>query len=208
MGKIRLILPKLFILLVIVSGCSSINNTKNKLMPSGQDYVKSPWKNYQEVEEIYNKIIPYITYLDELPFDSNRVSNVVRLSPLDIQNLFLSSQSMTVDKLPAGIQDCLKNYDKCYGFKLTAKHIKRKGDGSLLLRIFTFKKKDILKGFDVSFHIFLIKQNDSRDLIVYKLPPSGTREINTEKTETNPLGPVQNLGNLLEKGVGAIIPVP
>lgn len=179
-------------LMIVVSGCAF-------LMPSETKTTVSPWKDYEEARKSFDKITPYQTdmaKLKDLSFDPHRVPNTKLLDPLNIKNLFLSNPSLTIRDLPIGIQDCLSNFDACHGYEFKLENIKTKGTGNFPLRAFRFKEENKTTGTNISFKIFLV-----HDVVVYKLPPEGTPDINEYTVKKRPLGFLQDPADLLRDRV-------
>lgn len=179
-----LLLFWIILVLLFGSGCAA-------LMPSEATITNSPWKTYDEAKNLFDRIEPYKTTLEDLKnmsLDPYKIPNTKILNAISVRNLFVVSPSTSLDDLPSGIHDCLHhhNFEKCIGFEYRFENIKSKGIGNLFLRIFSFKKETHTTGRDITFQIFLIN-----NIVVYKLIPEGISEIDKFRKEIRPLGPLQ-----------------
>lgn len=176
----------------LLGGCASFSSS---LMPSEKHLAISPWKDYEGAEAAFKKIEPGKTVTEDLKvlgFDPYRTPNVTILDPLSIRNLFLGNNpSVKLEDLPKEIQDYLRDINECRGFKLKQESVHTKGKGSLLLRLFKFRKEDVTLGWNFEAWIFLKK-----DAVVYTLW-QGNPMISQVRVQKNPLGPFAEIfGNI------------
>lgn len=174
---------------VILAGCAA--NSASVLMNSQTEIVKSRWSYFEPTEEFYNSIKPYETKMSGFGFSLKKEPNVTELGYLDVVNLFLSNPSIKKEELPSGIQDCLNSQDLCRGYRVGPQDARTKGRGDavdFLLRWGRFKKMDRTTGWEAKFYLFT-----KGDIVVYKLWGGGTPNIDRDKIEKRPLGPLQEL---------------
>lgn len=158
------------------------------LLPSKTKTTTAPWKNYEVAKKLFDTVEPYKTSLDDLKklsFDPQKVPNTRFLNALTIRNMFLNNLVIGMKDLPEGIRDCLGDFENCRGFEFKLSDIKDLAIGNFYLRVFKFKKENLVTGTDVTFQFFL-----KGNIIVYKLF-DGVPDTNKLNIERSPLGPVQ-----------------
>jgi len=187
---------------LILFGCATITSTSGNLMPTERKIAVSNWKSYQSAIEDFNRIEPNKTTLADLKkigFDPNITPNTVFLDPISIRNIFLGNNSIRIDDLPKDLQEYLRDFNECRGFKFKQEAIFTKGEGSILSRLLKFKKEDIISGWMFEAWIFMKK-----DKVVYTLW-LGNPNIREIRTQKNPLGPFSEiLGNVPAMAIKAI----
>lgn len=181
---------------IMLSACSTAG-----LMPSGSNVSVGGvgnWESYEDAMKFYDSIQPYSTTFSELKklgFDPKKSKNVVELGPTVLRERFMKSPSVKMEDLPSGVQDCLKNAEKCRGYEIWKEDKNKKGQGSLFLRWLNFRKENLVFGWEVKI-LLLVKDGT----VVYKEPlegtPGGTSRLEVEK---NPLGPLQEPFELMKK---------
>lgn len=182
----------LFVALLILSGCASINN---KLLPSKTTTTTHLCKSYTDAKAIYDSLEPYKTTLADLEktcFNPQQ-PNITILSPRQIQQMFLSSPAVRREDVPVGIQDCLQEFTSCSGVDSSLKDVSDKATGNVITRAFRFRRDNLATGPDISFQFFF-----KGKIMVYK-DYFGTPDVNRVSRERNPLGPVQEFGDFLIK---------
>ncbi|MEW6053988.1 MAG: hypothetical protein AB1552_09400 [Nitrospirota bacterium] len=179
---------KLSILLAVLLmiGCG-------RLLPTVKQTTASPWHSFNEAKEAFDKITPHITTSEELKkmgFDPFSTPNIKILNYLDIarDSLFIGKED--VDE---GIQQCIKAKAACRAYEFEPQFINKKRSGNFWLDFFNFKRKINEKGW--RFKAFIIVVNDT---VVYKLW-GGNPSVNQETEIKNPLGPLQDAGDILIK---------
>lgn len=179
---------KLSILLAVLLmiGCG-------RLLPTVKQTTASPWHSFNEAKEAFDKITPHITTSEELKkmgFDPFSTPNIKILNYLDIarDSLFIGKED--VDE---GIQQCIKANAACCAYEFEPQFINKKRSGNFWLDFFNFKRKINEKGW--RFKAFIIVVNDT---VVYKLW-GGNPSVNQETEIKNPLGPLQDAGDILIK---------
>lgn len=177
-------------LLMIFGGCST-----QALMPSGKQTVSGKglteqWDNYEKAAAFYESVMPYQTTLTQLRnqhADFENSQNIDKLGPTAVRNLFLENQTLKVNELPVGVQDCLNHYEDCRGYRIRKDVQHSEGAGSLFLRMLSFKREDIITGWMIEL-LFLA----NKDMFVYKEVLTGTPggKAGSEMSK-KPLGPAQ-----------------
>lgn len=175
------------IFVLITTGCAT-------LLPSSRLAIQSPWHSYDDAKISFDKIIPHKTTAKELRtlgFDPFSTPNIRILTYLDIMNRFMPNPSIKKEDLDEGIQACINAKSNCKAYEFEPKIIRKKRHGNFWLDLFNFKRETEETGWKFEALIVLID-----DVVVYKL--SGGSPIIEENRETkNPLGPLQNVDDLL-----------
>jgi hypothetical protein len=169
------------------------------LMPSGESGTVMQWKNYNEVETAFNRIVPGKTTLKDLEglgFGPGS-ANVTLLDALTVKDMFLGSSGSRIEQYPKLIQDFLNDFQNCKGLQFRYDVSKTMGTGSWLLRTFDFKSKDHITGWNVDVRIFMGK-NDIVVCTFWKASPNLSRN----QEQKNPLGPI---GPILKSAPGMAI---
>jgi len=182
-----------FILLVSLasffSGCSS-----TALLPRQQKTVVTPWSSFAEAKNAFDQINPYQTKKDELEklgFAPEVTSNIKILNYLDIMERFMPNQSITIEDLADGLQDCLDDQEQCMAFEIIIRKYDSQRFGNVFLDLFNFRRKTTVSGWEF---MALIVLKDS--LVVYKLS-SGKPNTDELDDAKNPLGPLQSADRLI-----------
>ena len=139
---------------LILGGCASTNA---RLMPSNTTTTASLCGSYEEAKAVYDSLERYKTTLADLKKTcfSPSQPNINRLSARQIQQMFLPSQAAKFENLPKGIQECLQNFELCWGFESPLKDLKDRGVGAFIKRVLKCEKNNLVKGPDASFIFYL-----------------------------------------------------
>jgi hypothetical protein len=179
-----------FLALVLsTTGCKS-------LFPSDSKTARTPWQNFEEAQAAFDKITPHKTSVEELKtlgFDPSTTPNVRVLTYLDLIERFIPNQSITLNDLQPDVRACIESKDCCHAYELDLDLIHNKRYGNLALDVFGFKKNTRTTGW--SFKALIIMRDD---LVAYKLR-SGAPNIERYEKKLKPLGPFQDLENLVTK---------
>jgi hypothetical protein len=176
---------------MITSGCGF-------LLPSTKQTSKSPWDSFEHAKTAFDKITPYETTSKEmqaLGFDPYTTPNIKILTYVDIMNRFMPNSSIKKEDLAEGIQFCIDAKEDCSAYEFAPQVKKTKRYGSVLLDLFNFRRKSTETGWRFEALIVIIDH-----VIVYKLW-GGNPIINQNKETKNPLGPLQNSGDILKEAV-------
>jgi hypothetical protein len=161
------------------------------MLPHGNHAVEGPWKSFEEAQQAFDKITPYqtrVTDLQALGLDPTSVPNITLLNYSDVLIRFVPSPSINSAELDAGVQDCIKSKAACKGFEIDQKHIKRIRAGNFWSDFLNFRRQVDIRGWHFK-GMLLIKD----DVVVYKLI-SGQPQIREMEYNSNPLGPLQGIG--------------
>ena len=179
------------IMAVMTPGCGS-------LLPSAKQTTVSPWNSFEDAKSSFDKITPYTTRADEmrsLGFDPFTTPNIKILTYVDIMNRFLPNPSIKKEDLDEGIQSCINAKANCKAYEFFPQIIRSKRYGNVLLDLFNFRRKTEETGWKFQALIVLIDST-----VVYKLW-GGDPIIDQHRETKNPLGPLQNAGDILSGAV-------
>lgn len=181
-------------LVLTTTGCRS-------LFPSESKTSRTPWQNFDEAQAAFDKIVPHKTSVDELKmlgFDPSSTPNIKILTYLDLIQRFIPNQSITLDDLQPDVRACIEAKDYCHAYELELDLTKNKRYGNLALDVFGFKKKTKITGW--SFKALIIVKDDR---VAYKIR-SGQPNIERYEKKLKPLGPFQELDNIVAKVPGML----
>jgi len=182
-------LALLLSLAAIFSSCSTTS-----LLPRQQKIVVTPWNSFGEAKSTFDRIIPYQTKkneLEELGFAPPVTPNIQILNYLDIMERFMPNQSITIEDLALGLQDCLADQEQCMAYEIIIRKFDSQRFGNVFLDLFNFRRKTTVSGWD--FRALIVIKNN---LVVYKLS-SGTPNTDELHDSKNPLGPLQSSDRFL-----------
>lgn len=174
-------------LCLLACGCSS-------LLPSSREATASPWKTYEEAELTFDKIIPGRTTeseLNQLRLDPRSNPNIAILNYSDVLMRFVPHSSISLADLDRGVRECLLAKVRCKGFAISQSSVHRNRNGNFVADVLGFSKSTQITGWKFN-GLLLIKEG----VVIYKLS-GGTPSIAQEEENTNPLGPVQSIGQKL-----------
>lgn len=169
--------------MVLVSGCRSL------FVQSG-DTTVSRWRNYDEIEAAFQKIVPHQTRVQDLPalgFDPKASPNIKILNYVDIIQFFMPNPGIRLEDLAPAVRECIETRESSRAYLVELHDVQDQRHGNLFLDIFGFKRKTHESGWRFS-GLILIQD----DLVVYKLA-SGEPQVSSESKQVKPLGPLQEL---------------
>jgi hypothetical protein len=182
--------------LFVGTGCSFI-------LPSTRSNSKSPWESFEQAKQDFDLIVVNQTTVEDLKsskYNPAKLENVEYLSYVDLLQKFLPNSSIQREDLDPGLQQALSAKDRCYGYEYEPKILREKRYGFFLLDWLNFTRNTRTTGW--RFNALVVVKDE---VVVYKLW-SGTPKIDLDKKKTNPLGPLQEAGNIVSKGVDAVVP--
>jgi len=173
--------------LIVGTGCRSV-------LPSEVKQTKMPWKSYEEVQREFDKIVPGQTTMAELKglgYNITNTANIKILTYLDLIRIFMPNASITLSDLHTEVRKCIEAKDECHAYELDVEVVNKKRYGNVASDIFGFNKNTKITGW--KFRALILIRNDK---VVYKLC-SGTPAIDMVERKKNPLGPFQELDDML-----------
>jgi hypothetical protein len=182
--KKLLLLIIIFKTTMIISGCST-------LLPRTTIVTNSPWKSYKDVVYAYNNVVPNkstVTDIKKLGFDIYSTSNLKILSYVDIA---VATSTLKRDELGGGIEACLTVRDMCTGYVFEPQVASSNRYGNFWLDTFNFKRRTKESGWRFKASFLVVES------VVVEKFWYGEPLVNLDKEVVNPLGPLQELGNLI-----------
>ncbi len=176
-------------ILMGISGCAS-------LLPTAKEETKTRWHTYSEAHEMYKKVVPEKTSLAELKsmgVDPDQTPNVKLLGQADMLRRLLVAFPSDIHLLDKGLKACVSSLHECFAYEIEQNHRDRKRRGNFWLDLFNFKRHTDISGWQFD-AIFVIKN----ETVIYK-QWSGKPNIQQSEEESNPLGPLQNIGSSVIK---------
>lgn len=168
----------------IVAGCAA-------LLPHSSSVTHSPWKSYKEVVDAYNTVVinkSTVTDIKKVGFNIYSTSNLKVLSFVDIA---AATSTLELKDMGRGITTCLKVRDQCSGYIFEPQVTKSDRYGNFWLDILNFRRKTRDSGWRFK-ATFLVVNSVVVEKFWY-----GEPLINLEKSIVNPLGPFQEIGNII-----------
>lgn len=126
--------------------------------------------------------------LRQLGIDPIALPNTLILSYADILRRFAIGTVVIQEQLDPGIATCLLARDGCRGWELQVSQVSRERTGSFLADFTKFKRRTETSGWRFNALILL-----ADDVVVYRAW-GGQPFLNQVDVETNPLGPLQDIG--------------
>lgn len=182
--------------LLVCGGCA-------KLLPSSKVTVVSAWQDYEGANREYMKIIPEKTTLAELKelgFDPTQVPNIRIMSATEVVGVFVPNSSIEINSLAPGIQKCIRSKDRCTAYKIEPSFKQTRRTGNFFMDMFTFKRITTTDGWEFLGLIAIVD-----DVVTYRDPAGGRPLIKSEEVVNKPLGPLQEIGSVLENSAQGIL---
>jgi hypothetical protein len=178
-------------LLLVLPGCKS-------LLPTGVSRAPLPWGSYAEAFHAIDRIIPYETTRTDLhtqQIDPAANPSITILSYTDLLQRLAAVSAVDPARLERGIADCLNAGKRCSAYSIEIHQSDSRRVGNFWLDMLNFRRDEVTTGWSFSALIIFID-----DLAVYALA-GGQPNVNTEKIDRNPLGPLQGIGQTLRPSV-------
>jgi hypothetical protein len=168
-------------------GCSA-------LLPSSRQVTASPWKSYGEAELTFAKILPGVTTesdLRALKLEPGTNPNIAILNYSDVLMRFMPHASISIADLDGGVRICISAKTGCKGFEISQSSLAKNRNGNFVADVFGFSRATQITGWKFN-GLLLIKNG----VVIYKLT-GGQPSIAQHEHDSNPLGPVQTIGQKL-----------
>jgi len=170
---------------LIATGCAA-------LLPHSSSVTKSPWKSYKEVVDAYNSVVineSTVTDIKKRGFNVYSTSNLKVLSFVDIA---AATSTLELKDMGRGISTCLRVRDLCTGYVFEPQVAKTDRYGNFWLDILNFRRKTKESGWKFKATFLVV------DSVVVEKFWYGEPLINLDKVVVNPLGPFQEIGNIIQ----------
>jgi hypothetical protein len=173
----------LLLLAMLVGGCSN-------MLPSARSE-SSPFKSFEEARSAIDGLVPMksnVAALTRLGIDPTQQPNTVILTHDDIVRRFVPSALLKREDLDPGVLACVEARDACRGWEITGARILKERTGNFFADFTNFSRRSETTGWRFNALILLVN-----DLVVYRAW-GGQPSVNQVEVNTNPLGPLQELG--------------
>jgi len=129
-----------------------------------------------------------------MALDPSQNANIAILNYADVMRKFMLNQSFSINDLDQGVRDCVMAKVACRGLEISQSNVQKQRNGNVMLDLLGFYRETHTTGWRFN-GLILIKEN----VVVYKLT-GGQPVIHESEENSNPLGPVQSIGNKLLGG--------
>lgn len=170
-------------LALLMGGCSS-------MLPRARSE-SSPFKTFEEARDAIEALVPMksnVAALTKLGIDPVQQPNTLILTQSDIVRRFVPSALLKREDLDPGVLACLDARDACRGWEIAGSRILKARTGNLLADFTNFSRRTETTGWRFNALVLLVN-----DLVVYRAW-SGQPRVNEIEVNTNPLGPLQEMG--------------
>lgn len=176
----------LLALALVLGGCTS-------MLPRVRS-LSSPFQTFEEARLAIDSLVPMRSHandLRQLGIDPFGQPNTLILTHADIVRRFVPSALLQRADLDPGVLACLEARDACRGWEINAARISRKRTGNFFTDFTNFSRRTETTGWRFNALVLLVN-----DVVVYRAW-GGQPKLNETEINTNPLGPLQELGPAL-----------
>lgn len=170
-------------LALTVAGCGS-------MLPKSQS--QSPtFQSFDEARQAIESLVPRrsnLHALSEMGLTPAKQPNTLILTHADVVRRMVNGSVMGKEDLDPGIVTCINARDACRGWEFNVARISKARTGSFLADFVNFKRRTETTGWRFNALILLVD-----DVVVYR-GWGGQPVINEVEVNTNPLGPLQDMG--------------
>lgn len=170
-------------LTLLIGGCSS-------MLPNTHSDT-SPFQSFDEVRNAIESLVPMKSDVDTLTalgIDPTKQPNTTILTHAEVVRRFVPSTLIKRENLDPGVLACLDAGDNCRGWEINAARIVRQRNGNFLLDFTNFVRRTETSGWRFNATVLLVN-----NVVVYRAW-GGQPRVNELEQNTNPLGPLQDMG--------------
>ena len=163
------------------------------MLPHSQSE-SSPFQNFDEARQAIDGLVPMksdVATLARLGIDPVKQPNTAILTHPEIVRRFVPSAVLTREDLDPGVLVCLEARAACRGWEITAARILKARTGNFFADFTNFSRRSETTGWRFNALILLVN-----DVVVYRAW-GGQPSIKQIEVNTNPLGPLQEMGPAL-----------
>lgn len=168
---------------LLAGGCSS-------MLPRARSE-STPFNSFDEARNAIDSLIPMksdVAALAKLGIDPVKQPNTSILTHADIVRRFVPSALLKREDLDSGVLACLEARDACRGWEITAARISKARTGNFLADFTNFSRRSETTGWRFNALVLLVN-----DVVVYRAW-GGQPSVREIEVNTNPLGPLQEMG--------------
>ena len=154
----------------------------------------SPFKSFDEARDAIEALVPIKsngTSLSKLGIVPVQQPNTIILTHDDIVRRFVPSGLLKREDLDPGVLACLEARNACRGWEIAASRINRARTGNFWTDFTNFHRRTETTGWRFNALVLLVN-----DVVVYRAW-GGQPSVNEIEDNTNPLGPLQEIGPAL-----------
>lgn len=170
-------------LVLLSSGCSSmLPRTHNE---------SSPFQTFDEASSAIDGLIPMksdVATLTKMGINPVQQPNTIILTHADIVRRFVPGALLQRADLDPGILACMGAREACRGWEITGARILKARTGNFWSDFANFSRRSETTGWRFNALILLVN-----DVVVYRAW-GGQPSVNEVEVNTNPLGPLQDMG--------------
>ena len=177
---------QLLALTLLLSGCAG-------LLPRGRSET-TPFQDFNQASQAIESLVPMqsdLTELNRLGLDPAKQPNTLILTHSDIVRRFVPSALLKREDLDPGVLRCLEAVNDCRGWEINAARISKVRNGNFFTDFANFSRRTETTGWRFNALILMVK-----DVVVFR-SWGGQPQLNELDVNTNPLGPLQDLGPYL-----------
>ena len=175
-------------LALLVAGCSS-------MLPRALNE-SSVFQSFDEARNAVDSLVPMksdLSTLTRLGIDPSQQPNTLILTHADIVRRFVPSALLKREDLDPGVLVCLEAREACRGWEITGARILKARTGNFFADFTNFSRRSETTGWRFNALILLVN-----GVVVYRAW-GGQPRINELEVNTNPLGPLQDIGPAIVK---------
>ena len=168
-------------------------------LPKTSEVDESPWQSFDEAMAAYESIVPLETTAEDLKalgYDPFTTPNVRVLHYLEVIDRFMPKDAIHVEDLDSALRTCIEAAADCWAYEVTPQFLHSERQGNVVLDMFGFKRTTKTTGWRFTAIVVL-----KSDIVHYKVW-EGTPSIMEQKTATKPLGPLQEVEDIVTRSVG------
>ena len=170
-------------LALLVAGCSS-------MLPRALNE-SSVFQSFDEARYAVDSLVPMksdLSTLTRLGIDPSQQPNTLILTHADIVRRFVPSALLKREDLDPGVLVCLEAREACRGWEITGARILKARTGNFFADFTNFSRRSETTGWRFNALILLVN-----GVVVYRAW-GGQPRVNELEVNTNPLGPLQDIG--------------
>lgn len=154
----------------------------------------SPFKTFDEARTAIDSLVPMksdVKRLAMLGIDPVKQPNMTILTHADVVRRFVPSALLKREDLDPGVLACLEARDACRGWEIAAAEISKARTGNFVADFTNFSRRSETTGWRFNALVLLVNE-----VVVYRAW-GGQPNVNEVEVNTNPLGPLQEMGPTL-----------
>ena len=168
---------------LLAAGCSN-------MLPKSQS--PSPtFQSFDDARQAIESLVPQksdLASLSEMGLTPAKQPNTLILTHADVVRRVVNGSVLGKEDLDPGIVTCINARDACRGWELNVARISKARTGNFFADFANFKRRTETSGWRFNALILLVN-----DVVVYR-GWGGQPAINEVEVNTNPLGPLQDMG--------------